>query len=88
MALKKGRFTKSEQKFIKENHDILSEEEMGLRLDRDPESISKYILDKIKTAPNDAELQASYDLQQRPYWRELKQQFTEEELEMLVYHWG
>ena len=86
--MKKGRFTKSEQKFIKENHDILSEEEMGLRLDRDPESISKYILDKIKTAPNDAELQASYDLQQRPYWRELKQQFTEEELEMLVYHWG
>ena len=58
--MKKGRFTKSEQKFIKENHDILSEEEMGLRLDRDPESISKYILDKIKTAPNDAELQASY----------------------------
>ena len=86
--MKKGRFTKSEQKYIRESYDTLTSEEIGIQLDRDPESITKFVIDKIKTAPKPEELEASYDLQQRPYWKELSQQFAEDELTLFVYHWG
>ena len=85
--MKKGRFNKSEQKYIRESYDTLTSEEIGLQLDRDPESVAKFVIDKIKTAPRLEELEASYDLQRRPYWRELSQQFTEDELTLFVYHW-
>ena len=32
--------------------------------------------------------QAAYDLEDRPYWAELRMQFTTEELELFKYHWG
>ena len=33
-------------------------------------------------------VEATYDLQSRPYWNDLQQQFSKSELEMFVYHWG
>ena len=32
-------------------------------------------------------MQAEYDIKSRPYWKELKLQFSEEELELFLYHW-
>jgi hypothetical protein len=34
------------------------------------------------------EEQAQFDLTFRPYWKELKQQFTEDELKLFQYHWA
>ena len=32
--------------------------------------------------------QAEYDLKNRLYWKDLTQQFSPEELEMILFHWG
>ena len=83
--MKKGRLSKKEQKFIQENHETLSAEEIAKKLDRDTVSIENFILTKAKNA---SMVEATYDLQARPYRSDLKQQFSESELEMFVYHWG
>jgi hypothetical protein len=87
--MKKGRFSKQEQDFIKSNYETLSIEQIATQLDRDPDSVESYVNSKLgKTAIDKREIEAYYDLKSRPYWRELEGQFTERELEILVYHWG
>jgi hypothetical protein len=83
--LKKGRLSKKEQKFIQENHEALSAEQIAKELDRDAVSIENFILTKAKSA---SVVEASYDLRSRPYWKDLVDQFSETELEMFTYHWG
>ena len=87
--MKKGRFSKTEQEFIKENHKKMSNLEIGTHLDRDPVSIESYVKEKIGTALlDDREIEALHDLQNRPFWKDLQKQFSEEELQSLLYHWG
>ena len=42
--MKKGRFSKSEHAFIKENFEKLSVQQIATELDRDPDSIGSYIV--------------------------------------------
>ena len=87
--MKKGRFTKTEQEFIKNNHREMSTLDMAAHLDRDPVSIESYVKDKIGNATlDDREIEALHDLQNRPFWKDLQKQFTEEELQSLLYHWS
>jgi len=87
--MKKGRFSKEEQKYIKDSHKELSIDQMATVLDRDPDSVESYVNSKLgKTTLDALEIEAYYDLKSRPYWRELKDQFSERELEILIYHWG
>lgn len=44
--MKKGRFTKTEQEFIKNNHREMSNLEIATHLDRDPVSVQSYIKEK------------------------------------------
>jgi hypothetical protein len=83
--LKKGRLSKKEQKFIQDNHESLSAEQIAKELDRDEVSVENFILTKAKST---SVLEASYDLRSRPYWSDLVEQFSERELEMFTYHWG
>ena len=95
-TLKKGRISKDEERFIKENIDI-GFERLGLELDRDPESVLTFIKKKVAEGKfespiwldtSNSEEQARFDLTFRPYWSELKQQFTDDELELFKYHWA
>ena len=87
--MRKGRFSKEEQKFIKENNGDLSPTQIAQSLDRDPESVENYIAQKLGTVALDKrEIEAYYDLKSRPYWKALEGQFSQEELDILVYHWG
>jgi hypothetical protein len=87
--MKKGRFTKTEQEFIKNNHREMSNLEMATHLDRDPISIQSYVKEKIgNTTLDDREIEALHDLQGRPFWKDLQKQFSEEELQSLLYHWS
>ena len=45
--MKKGRFTKTEQEFIKNNHREMSNLDIATHLDRDPISVQSYIKEKI-----------------------------------------
>jgi len=87
--MKKGRFSKTEQEFIKENHKEMSIYEIAIHLDRDSASVESYVNSKLgSTLLEEREIQALRDLQSRPFWKDLQKQFSEEELESLLYHWG
>ena len=95
--MKKGRISKEEEKLIKENiHTGL--DRIATELDRDPDSVLGFIKKKVAQGVFDTPLwldsefsseeQAHFDLQFRPYWVELQQQFTEHELKLFQYHWA
>tara|TARA_R100000152_G_C6771027_1_gene197413 strand:- start:357 stop:1154 length:798 start_codon:yes stop_codon:yes gene_type:complete len=87
--MKKGRFSKTEQVFIRENYQEMSVSQIATQLDRDPDSVDAYIEKKLgKTKTAQKEIEASYELKNRPYWNEIIQQFNEDELEIIQYHWG
>ena len=89
MAMKKGRFTKTEQEFIKDNHREMSNLDIATHLDRDPISVQSYIKEKIGNSTlDDREIEALHDLKGRPFWKDLQKQFSEEELQSLLYHWS
>lgn len=63
--------------------------DIATHLDRDPASVESYVKDKIgNTTLDDREIEALHDLQNRPFWKDLEKQFSEEELQSLLYHWG
>lgn len=85
----KGRLSKDEWDFIERNSDKMTADEIAKHLDRDITPIRTY-LQKIGRSKNKTEsylIQAEYDLKSKLYWKELKKQFTEEELEMFLYQW-
>jgi hypothetical protein len=92
--MKKGRISKDEELFIKENLHLDSET-LGRQVDRDPASVTEFIKRKVARGDfhppewldvDDRE-KAHYNLMSRPYWNELQQQFTDEELILFKYHW-
>lgn len=94
--MKTGRISKPEETYISENIN-LGYQKIAEFLDRNPDSVLDFIKRKIAkgelkkpdwfgTSSN--EDQAKYDLTFRPYWTELKQQFTEDELKLFQYHWA
>ena len=94
--MKKGRISKQEESFIKENIDA-GYVDIAVQLDRNPNNVLEFIKRKVAKGDMPApawldsaspEEQAEYDLTFRPYWNELKQQFTDEELELFKYHWA
>ena len=84
--MRKGRFSKKEEEFIKNNLRGLSHEEIAQELDRDPDSVRDFIKRKFKVGLSSME-EAAYELEERPYWAELRAQFDEKELELFKYHW-
>ena len=85
--MKRGRISKEEESFIESNIGVLTNTEIAEKLDRDPDSVEQFIKRKFKVGLYDEE-EAAFDLEERPYWAELKMQFTEEELVMFKYHWS
>jgi len=87
--VKTGRFSKAEWHYIEENADKMSPEEIAANLEREVDPVIRYLKRIGKTANKIQALtvQAEYDIKSRPYWRELKLQFSEDELELFLYHW-
>lgn len=87
--MKTGRLSKAEWDFIERNAELMTPEQIATSLGRELEPVKKYLnkIGKSQNKKEDYEVQAEYDLKSRPYWKELKNQFTDEELELFVYHW-
>ena len=85
--MRKGRLSNDETQFITDNVDNMGPEEIATALDRDPASIAMFIKRKLRLGLSEEE-EVAYSLEDRPYWSELKQQFTTEELELVKYHWS
>jgi hypothetical protein len=87
--VKTGRLSKEEWDYINAKADTLSPEKIAENLQRSLDSVENH-LKKIGKNVNKHEsfvVQAEYDIKSRPYWKELKSQFSEEELELFLYHW-
>ena len=97
VTVKKGRISKKDEQVIKDSLE-LGFEAIATELNRNPDSVLDFIKKKVaegkfpspswlsETVSN--EEQAHFDLQFRPYWSELEQQFTEGELKLFQYHWA
>lgn len=87
--MKKGRFSKEEMNFIEQSMaaSVLSIDEIASNLDRDPSSVKDWVERNIGfSSKQKKEAAVANELKTRPYYRELKRQFSEEELEMFEFH--
>ena len=88
-----GALSLEEIKFIQEVYKEKTVEEIGELLNRNPESIRKYLhrfteqksqekAEKLIPEPDD-----QYNLRRRPYWSALKGAYTDKELRLMLYEW-
>jgi len=85
--MRKGRISNEEARFISRSVDNMTVEDIAKKLDRDVDSVEAFIKRKLKYGLS-LEEEAAFSLEDRPYWKELGQQFTHEELELFKYHWS
>lgn len=84
--MKTGRLALDEIEFIENNYRKMSIAEMARTLDRKPASIKNHV-SKIKETGGSIDNQIvnlEYDIKSRPFWNEIKKQFSEEELPLLT----
>jgi len=85
--MKKGRFSVDEMSFIEAQAEVLSPDQIAEKLDRDPASIRDWIEKNIGfSASQKKEAAVANELKAKPYYRELSNQFSAEELEMFEFH--
>ena len=85
--MKKGRFTVSEQSFIKTYVDKLTVDKIAQQLDRDPISVKSWIEQNVGFSKSEKrEVEVQQELKGKPYFKELTNQFSTEELEMFEFH--
>ena len=88
---KKGRFTKEEDDFILDKHGNYSDDWIANQLERDVNTVTRRRLDiqvkveQTNVLREDEEIRKQ--LRSRPYWRDIKEQFSEHELELYEFHW-
>ena len=87
MAMRKGRISREEERFISKSIDHMTVEDMAKELDRDVYSLEQFIKRKLKHGLS-IEEEVAFSLEDRPYWIELRTQFTTDELELFKYHWS
>lgn len=86
-----GPFSKEEKQFIIDNCKSLSAEEIAKSLRRNIETVKRYIHTTLGETANvsmPAVYSAQQSLKNSPVWKELKNQFTEDELNTFLYHWS
>lgn len=88
-VMKSGRLSKKEWDFIERNADSMTPEKIASELDRELDPILNHLrkIGKSLNKKEDFEVQAEYDLKSKPCWKEIKLQFSEEELELFLHHW-
>ena len=85
--MRKGRISKEEERIINRLAPSLTPEDIAKKINRDTTSVENFMKRKLKVGLTNEEA-AAYSLEDRPYWIELRSQFTEEELELFKYHWS
>lgn len=88
---KRGPFTKTDIKFIRDNYAAMDYKDIAMALNRDPDSIKRYI-DNDLAFPVSQDIKdkddAIYELKNRPYWSNIKEQFTKIEQETFLWQWA
>ena len=77
--MKRGRISKKEGRTIERLINSATVEDIAIELGRSVEAVEDYIKRELKVGLSKEE-EAAYSLEHRPYWTELKAQFTDDEL--------
>lgn len=85
--MKRGRISKQEGRTIERLINSATVEDIAIELGRSVEAVEDYIKRELKVGLSKEE-EAAYSLEHRPYWTELKAQFTDDELYLFKYHWS
>lgn len=85
--MKRGRISKQDGRTIQRLIDSATVEDIALEIGRNVDAVEDYVKRELKVGLSKEE-EAAYSLEHRPYWRELKAQFTDDELELFKYHWA
>jgi len=88
MERKRGPWSKEEKQFIAENVAKMDAKNIAGVLNRNPDAVKKYIINNHADSFTEKARSAEYDIQKSPVWKDLQQQFSPEELQMFLYHWG
>lgn len=87
-----GRWSKAEEKYIRDNYQDLSIKEISENLKRNQDTVKRYIKEKIlKLDISEHEAvakKAEFDIKKSPIWPELIQQFSENEQNIFIYNWS
>lgn len=85
---KSGPWSESDKLFIQENCELLHYEEIAAHLGKNAKRVKEYIRDILsKPIGSSFETNKDYSIKQSPIWKDLKKQFTDDELKMFLYQW-
>lgn len=89
MTIKNGRISSSEESQILELAEKLPYGDIAVQFGRNPETVRKLIERKLgkKLIVGGRNTDATYDIKKSMVWKELEDQFSEQELKSFLYHW-
>lgn len=83
-----GPWSKEDKQYIAEKCATMTAKEIAIHLRRNAEAVEKYILDNHASSFTETARSAEYDIKKSPVWKDLEKQFSKEELNMFLFHWG
>lgn len=85
---RRGPWSRIEKEYIRANYKTQSAQELAKHLRRNVDAVRKYV-EQMVQSPNVEHTKAANDsIKNSPVWKDLKKQFTPEELDMFLFHWG
>ena len=85
---KRGPWSKEEKQYIAENCANMTAIELAGKLQRNADAVSSYIKNNHASSFTETARTAEYDIKNSPMWGDLERQFTKDELNMFLFHWG
>ena len=85
---KRGPWSLEEKQFIAEKCATMPADETARQLKRNPTAVANYIKKNHASTFTETARNAEYDIKNTPVWKDLERQFSKEELNMFLYHWG
>lgn len=85
---KKGPWSQQEREFIAQNHEKMLPAEIARRLGRSVDTVQQFIEKNLSTQFIQLARGAEYNIKASPVWADLEKQFSPDELDMFLYHWG
>ena len=85
---KRGPWSKQEKQYIAEKCATMTAKEIAAHLQRNMDAVAEYIQKNHASSFTETARNAEYDIKKSPVWYDLERQFTKDELNMFLFHWG
>jgi hypothetical protein len=85
---RRGPWSKEDKQYIAEKCATMTAKVIAAHLKRNPDVVEKYIQTHHASSFTETAKNAEYDIKKSPVWRDLEKQFSKEELNMFLFHWG